>query len=62
MLRSQKKRKLEAYGSLPTDDDVKDDELKGCTIMNVLDNYGKNLFHVMSKVSNLIETLKDFPA
>ena len=64
-LRAEKsvvKRKLEAYGEVPTDGDISPTEMKGCSIFNVADNYSKNLFHVMSKISNLVEVLKDFPA
>ena len=38
------------------------EELYGCGMRQFVDQYTKNAFHVMSKGSNLIEVLKDFPA
>ena len=43
-------------------DKITVDEYANCTMAGLLDSYAKNAFHVMGKVSNTAETLKEFPA
>ena len=49
-------------GHLPTEEELDEVIENACSTGGVLNNISKSAFNLMSKVSNLAEVLKEFPA